>query len=264
MIVTCPNCSTRFLVDNNALGERGRTVRCANCKHTWHQAPPERETVAPPAEATAPAAPAASSPAASAEGGSKRGAKARGGRPSLPSFNLSWKKAAVWLAAVAVVAGLAGSAITMRESISAAWPPAARFYALIGMPVPALGEGLAIQDTSLYRQQRGNRQRLVVEGIVRNTGDSIQEVPTIRISLLDGQQRRLNWRTLTAPDGRLLPGETTTFDTAIQNPHPAAVSAQVTFTRDKAGMRYHPEMDKPERVGEGGDSSSDGDGDGDG
>src|SRR5690349_17137768 len=43
MIVSCPVCRTRYQVDEGALrGRSGRTVRCANCSHTWHQAaPPE-------------------------------------------------------------------------------------------------------------------------------------------------------------------------------------------------------------------------------
>ena len=41
MIVTCPACTTRYLVDPRALGDAGRVVRCANCSKTWHQTPPE-------------------------------------------------------------------------------------------------------------------------------------------------------------------------------------------------------------------------------
>ena len=36
MILVCPNCSSRFKVKAEAIGESGRTVRCAKCGHKWH------------------------------------------------------------------------------------------------------------------------------------------------------------------------------------------------------------------------------------
>jgi predicted Zn finger-like uncharacterized protein len=37
MILTCPSCGTRYVVKDDAIPEGGRTVRCAQCKHSWHQ-----------------------------------------------------------------------------------------------------------------------------------------------------------------------------------------------------------------------------------
>ncbi len=39
MLISCPNCATRYNLDASYLGEQGRSVRCANCGNTWHQHP---------------------------------------------------------------------------------------------------------------------------------------------------------------------------------------------------------------------------------
>lgn len=43
MIITCPNCQSRYEVEAQALGARGRKVECANCHSNW-RAMPDAET----------------------------------------------------------------------------------------------------------------------------------------------------------------------------------------------------------------------------
>jgi predicted Zn finger-like uncharacterized protein len=43
MILTCPECSTKYVVKDGAIPEGGRQVRCASCKHSWHQDPEPRD-----------------------------------------------------------------------------------------------------------------------------------------------------------------------------------------------------------------------------
>jgi len=39
MILTCPSCGTQYVVKDGAIPPEGRQVRCAACKHSWHQDP---------------------------------------------------------------------------------------------------------------------------------------------------------------------------------------------------------------------------------
>lgn len=43
MILTCPACGTRYVVKDGAIPDGGRQVRCASCKHSWHQDPQEED-----------------------------------------------------------------------------------------------------------------------------------------------------------------------------------------------------------------------------
>ena len=61
MILTCPNCGTQYVVKDGAIPPEGRQVRCASCKHSWHQDPDqEADPEGAAVQEAAPAADAAS------------------------------------------------------------------------------------------------------------------------------------------------------------------------------------------------------------
>jgi len=67
MLIVCPTCTTAYQIKLAALGEAGRTVRCASCKNTWFATPDsaimEAETaLVPTAAAAASRAPAPAAP----------------------------------------------------------------------------------------------------------------------------------------------------------------------------------------------------------
>lgn len=51
MILTCPACGTNYVVKDGAIPTGGRQVRCASCKHSWHQDP---SAAADPTDAASP------------------------------------------------------------------------------------------------------------------------------------------------------------------------------------------------------------------
>ena len=62
MILTCPSCGTQYVVKDGAIPPGGRQVRCAACKHSWHQdaeASGAFDVAPPPIEDAEPAAPVA-------------------------------------------------------------------------------------------------------------------------------------------------------------------------------------------------------------
>ncbi|MGN6849803.1 MAG: MJ0042-type zinc finger domain-containing protein, partial [Sphingomicrobium sp.] len=73
MILTCPSCGTQYVVKDDAIPPEGRQVRCAACKHSWHQNPEaqaEEGRSEPPSEpqpSTDPEAPASTDETTSAE-----------------------------------------------------------------------------------------------------------------------------------------------------------------------------------------------------
>jgi predicted Zn finger-like uncharacterized protein len=43
MILTCPACGTQYVVKDGAIPPGGRQVRCASCRHSWHQDPDDTD-----------------------------------------------------------------------------------------------------------------------------------------------------------------------------------------------------------------------------
>ena len=47
MIVSCPNCETRFTLPDGAISATGRKMKCAKCGHKWHQMPEDTSAETP-------------------------------------------------------------------------------------------------------------------------------------------------------------------------------------------------------------------------
>ncbi|HEX3500968.1 MAG TPA: DUF3426 domain-containing protein [Stellaceae bacterium] len=214
MIVTCPACNTRYLVDPRALGDAGRVVRCANCSKTWHQTPPEDRP------RSLDLAPAGVVPDFTT-GPTQLPALAQ--RRRLPVATMVWGVLVIVILA-AVIAGIAA-----REQLVALWPPATRLYTMVGLPVQPPGIGLELRKTTPAFTTENGVRTLVVEGEVANVSQIARNVPTLKVVLRDRDGGELQALHFDVAEQRLLPGASIPFRTSIPQPNPAATSVLVTI-----------------------------------
>jgi predicted Zn finger-like uncharacterized protein len=211
MILTCPQCSTRYHVDPASLGASGRTVRCAGCGHRWLAKPPADAPQVVELNPVPAAAPAPSHPLTSPDKPQSAG-----------SANL-----AGWLVGALVVL-IVASAVIGRNEIVAGFPSSAVIYQKLGLPV-AVRLGLQFEGVTSRRLDEGGVAVLVVEGEVVNVSDQNRQVPPIVVTLLDGGGRRLQQKLVRAQDAELEAGAKTTFSGRLVNPAEQARNFSVTF-----------------------------------
>jgi predicted Zn finger-like uncharacterized protein len=227
MILSCPVCRTRYQVDEGALrGQSGRTVRCANCGHTWHQAA-SPEPLADGDEAKTdgriePALEVPPRPATTLEIPPRQRALPEPPRRRSRWGALRWLVVAVLLA-LAVLAGV----VVARGAVVALWPPAARLYALAGFAAEPPWTGLKIEKLAPSRTADG----LLIEGDIANNGKTTQDLPRLRVGLRDASEKEVQFKIVDPPQPRLPPGAVTHFKTPFDHPDDAAKGVVVTFAK---------------------------------
>ena len=215
MIVSCPSCSTRYIVDPKALGATGRMVRCANCKHTWMQAPPadmpKPVDLEPAPDSLRPIPPGSNLPA-------------------FPETRRTGPAQAIgWLAFLVVLLGGAAGLVGARNDVVELWPPAARLYDVVGLSVEGVGAGLELRNVISARREDG-APAIVVEGTVANVSGKPREVPRLKAVVKSAANQDLkNW-TFTPTVPVLLPGETVNFKAELPDPPRGAANLAISFT----------------------------------
>jgi predicted Zn finger-like uncharacterized protein len=247
MILTCPACATRYLVDPAALGPLGRTVRCARCAETWHQAspddapppivPPMLDEASPSESVISPSlvGPGASSisdqPMPSFIGNHQRLGSAN--LPALPQPKSRFSRNQVgWAALAAFVILLVLGLSLFRQGIVEIWPAAGRLYAVFGVKNPGSDLGLDLRGVSSVRSTTDDQPSLVVAGEIVNTSSTVRPVPKLRLSLRNAHGEVITSSDFLPGRDQLKAGETMPFQTSVAAPPANAVSALVTFVTD--------------------------------
>lgn len=268
MILTCPECSARYVVDPKALLPNGRVVRCAKCRHSWKEDAPDiditlaadGETNAPKKTEPAPEQPASDENTEEDEFAIRRARRNKRPRPlpkgsNLPALqnhkhgDILWG----WYGLGAFVVTLVTSFLIFQTTISEVWPPSQKLYRTLGLnnhgglagnethpdgqdtkiaPVTISSENLfKIEDTVPSKILNGTIITLKVKGNITNLTDKTQALPLLRIALKDGQGQTIREWTFKSSAATISEGGKVGFSTSLPNPPDDAVSISVTFAQ---------------------------------
>ena len=200
MIVTCPNCAAKYQIASAAIGERGRMVSCANCRHRWF-VDPEHEKAHPPADP--PPASLQVSPPERARVGDGTGVVRRGSKSTLLG----------WVVCLAVIAALAGLVLA-RDRVATMWPQIAGAYRLVGLSVN-IDPGLEIRGVTSSETEENGQRILIVTGEVVNNEDYAKTVPPLHVAVLDNDRNELASETLSIDPAILEARATVRFEKRI-------------------------------------------------
>ncbi|MBU3076979.1 zinc-ribbon domain-containing protein [Sphingomonas quercus] len=244
MIISCPECGTRYDVPEAAIGASGRKLKCAACGNRWHidgitaadqaGAPPEpagaapsvvaerphspvaSREVPPPAHPSAPPLPVAPAvPPPPPPAGLVAEAEAADAGPSpfdyQPPFEPRPRSALKWLLWLLVAVLVLGAAafFAVRANVGGVGDRLSRAEAATGSPLV-----ISFTSTPERRPMDSGNELLSVAGRVTNPTSKPVRVPDIRAELRDAQGRAVyNW-TIGAPVTRLAPGASADFNSA--------------------------------------------------
>ncbi|MDP2214702.1 DUF3426 domain-containing protein [Phenylobacterium sp.] len=247
MILTCPDCSASYFVDDAKIPEQGRVVKCASCGNRWTA---RREVlVEPPPTAAAPAPASADSPPPPVD-------QAAAENPSLPDEPPSGRSGealprafrakaddsrrlreaaatgVVWAGMSAALALMIMVAVVFRVDVVRLWPSTAGAFASVGLPVNSVG--LAIEGVEFEPALHDGYAALSVSGMIRNIEDRTITAPPLQIRLLDKNGVAVATKIARPADPVIPPGETRHFAIALIDPPGAAADLEITFAELRA------------------------------
>ncbi len=234
MILTCPNCDTRYSVDGAKFPAAGRTVRCAKCSHSWHQVAetpdePEQGSIpeAIPQPEPEPQTPYPVNSPSSIRAYAPAATVAEPRAPMGPKLAV----AAGWVGLIAVVLLIAYSALKYRQDIAVIWPQSAGVYSSLGLKVNS--SGIDFRQVDYRRESEDGQIVLAVTGVIVNTGARELPVPqTVRVTLSDSNNHELYHWTFKPTAATLKAGQSVPFTTRLSSPPAAARHLEVRFAKD--------------------------------
>jgi predicted Zn finger-like uncharacterized protein len=249
MILTCPECASRYFVDDARISSKGRAVRCASCAHSWRAMRQGTPFDEPPLALTPEAAFAAEPTAA--DGPSFSSGRSTPLPKLIRAEAVEKKKSREAVAAGVAWAGLGAGFVALvlacvlfRVDVVRLWPQTAGAYAFAKMPVNPTG--LAFETVQGQPNLIGGHAALSITGVERNVETGPRTSMPLRVILYDKAGKRLTSAVSAPPVRQIGPGDARPFAVNFIDPPPEGASFVVEFAFDK--LAAQPGAPKPVKI----------------
>lgn len=247
MILTCPQCKTKFSLPDAVLGEEGKTVKCSVCAHKWFQEPAaaveesedspliedspiadedhldemaaeaEKELDAPvfgPEQLEKPdddlddLPDTLKSASFKDEAVEEQSAEGRGFTFKLPPTLLKHPVAVAAGCAALIFVAILGVLVLVKKPVVKMIPAMNGLYSLLGAPVPLEGRNIVFNNLKVEK----NGPTLHITGdLVNLSGNESPVLPMMAVQMDEHKNIIKQWL-ITPPVDRLAGGEITAFE----------------------------------------------------
>ncbi len=216
MILTCDECSTRYVVDPVSIGPTGRTVRCSRCGYSWGARPNRKmsareaifEDIKP---IVRPLPPGSNLPVLQKEPGNRA-------------------SVVLWILVLAVIFGSVGSAVWKRDFIMTRVPETTEIFSAFGLISEPPGYGLQIQEISqILQRTEGGKIVIKIKGFVVNISDKTRIVPDLVIKIYDKNHNVVMRKNFAPSALSIFPKERNSFIADLVDPPPQMKQLNITF-----------------------------------
>lgn len=236
MILTCPECATRYFVPDDKVGPDGRTVKCSSCGNRWtaHGEPALELFVDANVGATArePASDlAVEGKPVSALPGEELPKVFRQKADTDRRVREAATTGVVWAGMAVALMALVATAVMFRVNVVKLWPASASAFAMVkGLEVNPTG--LTIEDVRAEAALQDGHAALAVTGIIRNVEEVAATAPPLRVTLINKAGKVVAVKLAAPADPKIPPGGVRHFVVTLLDPPTTAADLEVTFDLD--------------------------------
>jgi predicted Zn finger-like uncharacterized protein len=248
MILTCPECASRYFVDDSKVGAAGRVVRCASCGARWTARneealdlfeEPSAADLAADTNLTAldDAVDQASDPETPVDKlpGEELPKVFRARADAERRLKEAKTTGVIWGGMLAVMVLLIGGACLFNIKIAKLWPTTAGAYAFVKMPVNTVG--LVVEDLKAEPTMQNGHAALTITGVLRNITDHAVATPPLRVALLNQHEKRVAGKLAAAADPMIPPSQTRHFSVTLLDPPRTANTLEIGFALEPGAAK---------------------------